>query len=139
MTAPAKKPGSSFGPTGVPSSADIGASLRKMAQGAGAELDAGVVDHFCEQLQRAAETLADLDLTAKGHDRTASYHYLLSMVAYSIDAAVLGDEPRQPMFSAPYQIHRFDWGAASPDAVYRRAWISDDLAYRMHGELGNAD
>jgi hypothetical protein len=139
MTAPAKKPGSSFGPTGVPSSADIGASLRRMVSPSGVVLDAGVVDHFCEQLHRAAATLADLDLTAKGHDRTASYHYLLSMVAYSIDAAVLGDEPRQPMFSAPYQIHRFDWGAASPDAVYRRAWISDDLAYRVHGELGNAD
>jgi hypothetical protein len=139
MTTPAKKPGSSFGPTGVPSSADIGASLRKMVPEAGAQLDAGVVDHFCEQLHQAAATLAELDLTAKGHDRTASYHYLLSMVAYSIDAAVLGDEPLQPMFSAPYQIHRFDWGAASPDAVYRRAWVSEDLAYRVHGQLGNAD
>jgi hypothetical protein len=139
MTTPAKKPGSSFGPTGVPSSADIGAALRQMVAPSGLVLDEHVVDHFCEQLRRAAAALADLDLTAKGHDRTASYHYLLSMVAYSIDAAVLGDEPRQPMFSAPYQIHRFDWGAASPDAAYRRAWISEDLAYRVHGELGNAD
>jgi hypothetical protein len=139
MTAPAKKPGSSFGPTGVPSSADIGAALRRIVEPSGLVLDEHVVDHFCQQLRRAAATLAGLDLTAKGHDRTASYHYLLAMVAYSIDAAVLGDEPLQPMFSAPYQIHRFDWGAASPDAVYRRAWISEDLPYRLHGQLGNAD
>ena len=61
------------------------------------------------------------------------------MVMYSIDAGVLGDEPLQPMFSAPYQIHKADWGAASPDAVYRRAWIRDDLPYRLHGQLGNAE
>jgi hypothetical protein len=139
MSAPARKSGSSFGPSGVPSSADIGARLRAMADDRSVVLDAHVVDHFCEQLHRAAEVLADLDLTANGHDRTASYHYLLAMVMYSIDAAVLGDEPRQPMWSAPYQIHRADWGAASPDAVYRRTWIGEDLAYRVHGQLGNAD
>jgi hypothetical protein len=102
-------------------------------------LDEHVVDHFCEQIHQAAGLLGDLDLTAKGHDRTASYHYLLAMVMYSIDAAVLGDEPLQPMFSAPYQIHKADWGAANPDAVYRRAWIREDLSYRLHGQLGNAD
>jgi hypothetical protein len=131
--------GSSFGPTGVPSSADIGAALRSTAIESGVVLDEHVVDHFCEQIRRAAATLSDLDLTAKGHDRTASFHYLLGMVMYAVDAAVLGDEPLQPMFSSPYQIHRADWGAASPDAVYRRAWIRDDLSYRVHGELGNAD
>jgi hypothetical protein len=139
MTAPAKKAGSSFGPAGVPSSADIGARLRAMADDPGVVLDAHVVDHFCDQLHRAAEVLADLELTAKGHDRAASYQYLLAMLMYSVDAAVLGDETRQPMWSAPYQIHRADWGAASPDAVYRRTWIGEDLTYRVHGQLGNAD
>ncbi|HEY6532318.1 MAG TPA: DUF1214 domain-containing protein [Acidimicrobiales bacterium] len=138
-TTPATKPGSSFGPTGVPSSADIGARLRAMAADSDVVLDQHVVDHFCDQIRQAAVMLSDLDLTAKGHDRTASYHYLLAMVMYSIDAAVLGDEPLQPMWSAPYQIHRVDWGAANPDAVYRRTWISEDLAYRVHGQLGNAD
>jgi hypothetical protein len=113
--------------------------LRATVDDHGIVLDEHVADHFCEQIQRAAAVLADLDLTAKGHDRTASYHYLLAMIMYGIDAAVLGDEPLQPMWSAPYQIHRADWGAASPDAVYRRTWIREDLAYRVHGELGNAD
>jgi hypothetical protein len=101
-------------------------------------LNEHVVDHFCEQLRQAASLLGDLDLTANGHDRTASYHYLLQMVMYSIDAGVLGDEPLQPMFSAPYQIHKADWGAANPDAVYRRTWVREDLPYRIHGQLGNA-
>jgi hypothetical protein len=43
------------------------------------------------------------------------------------------------MFTAPYQSHRNDWGAASPDGVYRRSWVSDEHAYRVHGRLGNAD
>jgi len=133
------KPGSSFGPNGVPSSADIGARLRAIVDEPGLVLDEVVVDGFCNEIRHAAEILADFELTAKGHDRTASYHYLLAMVMYSIDAAVLGDEPLQPMWSAPYQINRADWGAASPDAVYRRAWIREDLAYRVHGKLGNAD
>lgn len=136
---PERRAGSSFGPTGVPSSADIGARLRSTADDPELVLDEHVVDHFCEQLHQAAIVLRDLDLTAEGHDRTASYHYLLSMLMYSVDAAVLGDEPLAPMFSAPYQIHRADWGAASPDAVYRRAWMREDLPYRVHGQLGNAD
>jgi hypothetical protein len=139
MSSPASNPGSSFGPSGVPSSADIGARLRAIVDEPGLELDAQVVDVFCAELRRAAEILETLDLTAKGHDRNASYHYLLQMVMYIVEAAVLGDELQQPMWSAPYQIHRADWGAASPDAVYRRAWIGQELAYRVHGELGNAD
>jgi hypothetical protein len=123
----------------VPSSADIGARLRAIVDEPGAVLDEHVVDRFCDELRGAAEILAALDLTAKGHDRTASYHYLLAMIMYGIDAAVLGDEPLQPRWSAPYQVDRADWGAASPDAVYRRAWIREDLGYRVHGELGNAD
>src|SRR5262245_8132198 len=123
----------------VPSSADIGARLRAIVDDPGLVLDEHVVDRFCAEVRRAAEVLADLDLTTKGHDRTASFHYLLAMVMYSVDAAVLGDEPSRPMWSAPYQVHRADWGAASPDAVYRRTWISEDRTYRVHGTLGNAD
>jgi hypothetical protein len=133
------KSNSAFGPAGTPSSADIGATLRRIVADRDLQLDASVVDHFCDQIRRAAEVLEDLDLTAKGHDRAASYHYLLQMVMYAIDAAALGDEARQPMFCAPYQINKADWGAAAPDAVYRRAWISPDLSYRIHGQLGNAD
>jgi hypothetical protein len=42
------------------------------------------------------------------------------------------------MFCAPYRLHLLDWGAASPDGVYRRAMVRDDRAYRVHGTLGNA-
>lgn len=123
----------------TPSSADIGAQLRTTEIDPDLVLDEHVVDHFCQQLQRAASLLGDFELTAKGHDRTASYHYLLSMVMYGIDAGVLGDEPLEPMFSAPYQIHKADWGAANPDGIYRRSWIREDLSYRLHGQLGNAE
>ena len=96
--AAAEKRTSGFELARVPSSADIGARLRAMDVDPELVLDEHVVDHFCEQLHRAASLLGDLELTAKGHDRTASYHYLLAMVMYSIDAGVLGDEPLQPMF-----------------------------------------
>jgi hypothetical protein len=43
------------------------------------------------------------------------------------------------MFSAPHRNHQVDWGAASPDGVYRRTAIRSDLAYRAWGRLGNAD
>jgi hypothetical protein len=42
------------------------------------------------------------------------------------------------MFSQPYRLHLLDWGAASPDSVYRRAMVRDDRAYRVHGRIGNA-
>ena len=42
------------------------------------------------------------------------------------------------MFSQPYRLNLLDWGAASPDSVYRRAMARDDHAYRVHGRLGNA-
>lgn len=113
----------------MPSSADIGARLRAIVDAPGVALDAHVVDRFCAELRDAAA----------GLDDPASFLHLLAMVGYIVDAAVLGDEPEQPMWSAPYQVHRVDWGAASPDGIYRRCWIRDDLAYRVHGRLGNAD
>ena len=47
-------------------------------------------------------------------------------------------DPLEPMFSQPYQIHLLDWGAASPDCVYRRAMLRDDRTYRVYGRFGNA-
>ena len=42
------------------------------------------------------------------------------------------------MWSGPGQLHLLDWGAASPDGVYRRAMVRDDCTYRVWGQLGNA-
>ena len=71
-------------------------------------------------------------------DRSEAFHYLLLMAAYAIDAAILNPDPLEPMWSAPGRFYLLDWGAASPDGVYRRAMIRDDHAYRVHGRLGNA-
>ena len=60
------------------------------------------------------------------------------MTAYAVDAALLNAGPLEPMFSQPYRSHLLDWGAASPDSVYRRAMVRDDHAYRVSGRIGNA-
>jgi hypothetical protein len=131
--------GSAFGIAGVPSSAAIGAALRSIADDASVELGESTVAHLCERLGQTAAYLGELPLTELGDDRAESFRYLLMMLAFSVDAAVLGNDPLRPMFTAPYQSHRNDWGAASPDGVYRRSWVSDQHAYRVHGRLGNAD
>ena len=50
----------------------------------------------------------------------------------------MNSDPLEPMFSQPYRLNLLDWGAASPDSVYRRAMARDDHTYRVHGRLGNA-
>jgi hypothetical protein len=131
--------GSSFGLAGTPSSASIGAALRTVAPDASVELGEQTVAHLCERLGQAAAYLGDLALLDQGEDRAEAFRYLSMMLAFSVDAAVLGNDPLRPMFTAPYQSHRNDWGAASPDGVYRRSWVSDRHTYRVHGRLGNAD
>ena len=123
----------------VPSASLVAEALRRVEDDPNVALGEGTVARFCDRLREAAKTLADLPLTEGPADRPESYRYLLGLVAYAVDATVLHADPLEPMFSAPHRNHLVDWGAASPDGVYRRAAIGDDLAYRIHGRLGNAD
>ncbi len=129
---------SPFAKARMPSSGLIDKLLRALPDGPDVPLDEQTVDLYCRRLQESARLLSDFDLTANPVDRAESYRYLLLMTAYAVDAALLNSDPLEPMFSQPYRPHLLDWGAASPDSVYRRAMVREDRAYRVHGRIGNA-
>jgi hypothetical protein len=135
--APEAKP--SFGLKGVPSSSRIDKALRSLPADPDAVLGEDTVEPLCAAIRESARQLAGFTRTQEPADRAESFHYLLKMLAYGVEAGVLAADPLEPMFSAPYQIHLIDWGAASPDSCYRRTFLRDDLRYRVHGRLGNAD
>jgi hypothetical protein len=122
----------------MPSSALIDKLLREVSDQPGLTLDEQTVEIYCGRMRESARLLADCSLTTNPVDRIESFHYLLLMTAYSVEAAIMNHDPLEPMWCAPSQFHLLDWGAASPDGVYRRAMIRDDRAYRVWGHLGNA-
>lgn len=128
---------SAFG--GVPSASRILQLAIAAQPEPGVELDGRAVENLCDRIRDAADLLADLPLVDGPTDRPEAYHYLMTMLAYAVDAGVLHADPLQPMFSSPQRNYVLDWGAASPDGVYRKASIRDDRAYRISGRLGNAE
>ena len=130
---------SAFGPGGAPSTARVSAALRQVSEDATIALGPQTVERMGERLREAAELLTDLALMSEPPDRAESFRYLLTLLAYTVDSVVLATDPLEPMFSAPHRNHLVDWGAASPDGVYRRASIRHDRSYRVSGRLGNAD
>ena len=130
---------SPFATKGPPSSALIEKVLRALPADPDVRLDEHTVEPLCRRLRESARLLADFSLTDHPADRAESFRYLLKMVTYAVDAGLLNSDPLEPMFSAPYRLHFLDWGGASPDGVYRRAVLRDDLAYRVYGRIGNAD
>jgi hypothetical protein len=129
---------SPFAQVQMPSSALIDKLLREVGDAPGVTLDEHTVEIYGQRLAEAARLLQDCPLTTNPVDRTESFHYLLLMTAYAVEAAITNHDPFEPMWSAPGQFHLVDWGAASPDGVYRRAMVRDDCAYRVWGRLGNA-
>jgi hypothetical protein len=137
-----KKPGvdavSPFASGQMPTSALIDRILREVEDAPGLSLDEGTVEIYGQRLVEAARLLQDYALTANPVDRAESFHYLLLMTAYAVESAITNHDPLHPMWSAPGQLHLLDWGAASPDGIYRRAMVRDDHTYRIWGQVGNA-
>ncbi|HEX4863784.1 MAG TPA: hypothetical protein VFV02_06915 [Acidimicrobiales bacterium] len=129
---------SPFAVVQMPSSALIDKLLRELDEAPGVALDENSVEIYGQRLVEAARLLRDCPLTTNSVDRIDSFHYLLLMTAYAVEAAVTNHDPLEPMWTAPGQFHLIDWGAASPDGVYRRAMVRDDCTYRVWGRLGNA-
>ncbi len=123
---------------GVPSSALIEKVLRALPPSHDTVLGTQTVEIFCERIRESAHLLSEFQLADNPADRSEAFRYLLKMIAYGIDAGLLNSDPMEPMFSQPYRLHLLDWGGASPDSVYRRVMLRDDLTYRVHGRLGNA-
>src|SRR4029077_4787753 len=127
---------SPFAVTGVPSSALIEKVLRSLPETPDVVLGEETVEPLCERIRQSARLLAEFPLTDNPVDRAESFRYLLTMLAYTVDAGLLNTDPLEPMFSPPYRLHLLDWGGASPDSVYRRVMLRDDLTYRVSGQLG---
>src|SRR5262245_29738486 len=92
-------------PTRVPSSALIEKALRDITDTPGTDLDEHTVDVLCDKLRESARLLSEFALTANPVDRAESFRYLLTMVAYAVDAALLNADPLEPLFSQPYRLH----------------------------------
>jgi len=122
----------------MPSTALVDRLLREVTDDPNLVLGEQTIETYCEHLRESARLLADCSLTTNPVDRVESFHYLLLMTAYAVQAAITNHDPLEPMWSAPSQFHLLDWGGASPDGVYRRAMVRDDRAYRVWGTLGNA-
>ncbi len=138
----ANKPGvdpiSVFASAQMPSSALIDKFFREVEDSPGVTLDEGTVEIYGRRLKEAARLLKDYALTANPMDRAESFRYLLLMTAYAVETAITNHDALHPMWSGPGQLHLLDWGAASPDGIYRRAMVRDDCTYRVWGQLGNA-
>ena len=102
------------------------------------QLDELTVSRFNQRIADAARLLGDSPLLANSIDRADAFHCLLTTIHSAIDHSILQTDTREPMFSPIMPTHRVDWGARNPDGVYRRAYVSPDRSYRVHGRLGNA-
>ncbi|GAA2409562.1 hypothetical protein GCM10010191_17770 [Actinomadura vinacea] len=90
-----------------------------------------------ERLAEAAE-LARGAVPAEAVDRAGMYRGLLQLLSFGLERSLGAADPARPVFSRPWPVHLFDYGAGNPDAVYRTVVLRDDLTYRISGTLGNA-
>lgn len=130
---------STYANAGGPTSSLMRMLLSSVPDQPGVELDERTVARFCAHIEQSARALGTYPLLSDPGDRAQAFHYLLTLVGWAIDSAVLHADPLQPMFTAPRATVRTDWGAGNPDGVYRRALLAPDHSYRISGRLGNAD
>ena len=125
-------------PGHVPVSALMVDALRRVDPEAAATLDETTVARFAQRLADTAGLLGRSPLLAEPADRADAFHHLLVTLHAAIDHSILQTDVTEPMFSPVLPTHRVDWGARNPDGVYRRAYVSADRTYRLHGRIGNA-
>ena len=122
----------------VPTSALMYEALSRVSPDERPRLDESTVARFSQRLADTAALLGRSPLLDHSHDRADAFHYLLTTIHAAIDHSILQSDPTEPMFSPPMPTHRVDWGARNPDGIYRRAIVSPDRSYRIHGRVGNA-
>ncbi len=95
-------------------------------------------DGFLERLAEAGRLVTGSQLPAAAVDRASAFRGLLQFLHFGMERTLGSADPARPVFSRPWPVHLFDYGAGNPDAVYRTASLRDDLTYRISGTLGNA-
>jgi len=95
-------------------------------------------DGFLERLAEAGRLVTGSQLPEAAVDRASAFRGLLQFLYFGLERTLGSADPARPVFSRPWPMHLFDYGAGNPDAVYRTASLRDDLTYRISGTLGNA-
>jgi len=95
-------------------------------------------DGFLERLAEAGRLVTGSQLPEAAVDRASAFRGLLQFLYFGLERTLGSADPARPVFSRPWPVHLFDYGAGNPDAVYRTASLRDDLTYRISGTLGNA-
>lgn len=93
---------------------------------------------FTRQLAEAGKLVADGQIPCTAADRASAYRGLLQFLYFGLERTLGSADPARPVFSRPWPVHLFDYGAGNPDAIYRTAALRDDVTYRISGTLGNA-
>ena len=57
-------------------------------------------------------------------DRASAYRGLLQMLYFGLERTLGSADPQRPVFSRPWPVHLFDYGAGNPDGVYRTVSVA---------------
>jgi Protein of unknown function (DUF1214) len=95
-------------------------------------------DGFLARLAEAGRLITDGGVPAAAVDRASAFRGLLQLLYFGTERTLGSADPARPVFSRPWPMHLFDYGAGNPDAVYRTVSLRDDVTYRISGTLGNA-
>jgi hypothetical protein len=94
---------------------------------------AGLLASLAEAGQLALEVTP-----AAAVDRASTFRGLLQMLYFGLERTLGSADPQRPVFSRPWPVHLFDYGAGNPDGIYRTVALRDDVTYRIRGRVGNA-
>lgn len=94
-------------------------------------------DGFVTHLGEAADLVRGA-IPAAAADRAGAFRGLLQLLQFGLERLLGAADPLRPVFSRPWPVHLYDYGAGNPDAVYHTVSLRDDVTYRVSGRLGNA-
>lgn len=95
-------------------------------------------DRFLDNLGRAADLVERDGMPAGPIDRADGFRNVLITLRFAMERVLGEADPHAPAFGPPWPVHLFDWGGASPDAVYHSCSLAGGVTYRISGHLGNS-
>jgi len=117
-------------------------SMERVVAGAGEGGDPAEVraafDRFLDKLRQTADLVDREGMPTSAVERADGFKNILIVLHFAMDRLFGEADPRAPAFGTPWPAHQFDWGAASPDSVYRSARLTGGVTYRISGHLGNS-
>lgn len=100
-------------------------------------LDGRAWSDFCHALERAGQTVLEVNSTASQDQRAEGFRYLAGLVNAAIRFSIDFADPVVPrFFRSPDS--RTQWGGENADNQYLIAGVCADASYRMTGSRGSA-